>query len=149
MQQPNLNPKPKRNQSEYYLKNREKIREQQKLYRELNKEKLRDIHKQWAEKNPEKLRENRQNRLKRIPEHVRAQKAAYKRRVRSQMPIWADKEKIFLIYKEAQNQGKTVDHIVPLKGENVCGLHVDYNLQLLDRKENSRKRNKYCEGVQH
>lgn len=39
--------------------------------------------------------------------------------------------------------GMVVDHIIPLCGRNVSGLHVEWNLQYLTQTENSRKINKF------
>lgn len=55
-------------------------------------------------------------------------------------PPWVDKNKIKQIY-ERRKVNEHVDHIIPLKGRNVCGLHVHYNLQILSAKENIKKGN--------
>lgn len=57
-------------------------------------------------------------------------------------PEWADIEKIREFYLECP-EGHHVDHVVPLQGELVCGLHVLENLQYLTVEENLKKGNKW------
>ena len=137
-----------RNSKEYYLANKERIRAQQKAYREANKAKIYEKQKEWVSKNKDVRAKHRATRLLTKPEIVRAEKAAYKQRCRKQMPSWASIKAIKEIYVLANKLGKTVDHIIPLKGKTVCGLHVEYNLQILSRKENSSKGNSY-QGDNH
>jgi 5-methylcytosine-specific restriction endonuclease McrA len=68
-------------------------------------------------------------------------KAAILRRT----PPWADLQAIRAIYAQAARATRLtgiphhVDHIVPLQGELVSGLHVQNNLQVLTATENRRK----------
>lgn len=77
--------------------------------------------------------------------HARRRKAAKKQRT----PPWSDLDAMREIYAEAhrltQETGVMhhVDHIVPLQGKTVSGLHVPNNLQILTASENSRKGNRY------
>ena len=62
-------------------------------------------------------------------------------------PSWANKQKIKEIYAERKNLTEQtgipheVDHIIPLRGIDVCGLHVENNLQILTRQNNKNKNN--------
>lgn len=57
-------------------------------------------------------------------------------------PKWADLVAIKEIYKDCP-ESYVVDHIIPLQGELVSGLHVPSNLQYLTGSDNSSKRNKF------
>lgn len=70
-------------------------------------------------------------------------------------PKWLTKQHIrdmVNIYKESKLKNKEsgiehhVDHIIPLQGKTVCGLHVPWNLQILTRDENLKKSNKLIIG---
>ncbi len=72
--------------------------------------------------------------------------AEYRAKRRLASPKWLTKEqkdKMKALYKSAKELNLTVDHIVPVNGENVSGLHVPWNLQLLTLEENSKKSNKF------
>lgn len=70
----------------------------------------------------------------------------------SRAVAWADRAAIRAMYAEAQRLSKEtgikhhVDHVIPLRGENVCGLHAETNLQILPAYENQKKRNSFCDA---
>lgn len=74
-----------------------------------------------------------------------------KRRARklNATPEWSDLDQIKRIYATcAKITDKTgiqhhVDHVIPLQGENICGLHVPNNLAIIPAKMNLQKSNKY------
>lgn len=83
-----------------------------------------------------------------------AKTAKYKASKLRRTPGWladSDFEEIRKIYLLCQCINKVseepyeVDHIIPLQGETVCGLHVPDNLQIISRFENRSKSNKFGE----
>lgn len=90
----------------------------------------------WALKNPDKANA----------------RAAKRRAVRLRAtPAWLtnnDYREILGYYTDAQKLSEqngidhVVDHIVPLQGKDVCGLHVPWNLQTLTKYENASKGNR-------
>jgi 5-methylcytosine-specific restriction endonuclease McrA len=65
-----------------------------------------------------------------------------------QKPLWRDIKKISAIYDECEKLTQQtgilhhVDHIIPLRGETVSGLHVHQNLRIISAVENRSKSNK-------
>jgi hypothetical protein len=60
---------------------------------------------------------------------------------------WADKAAIAVIYRQAQQSNQTVDHVIPLQGTKVSGLHCEDNLRVLPHSDNFGKCNKFDESL--
>lgn len=75
-------------------------------------------------------------------EYQREYQRFYKALKISRCPIWANREIIKEIYKNCP-QGYDVDHIIPLQGQLVSGLHIETNLQYLLHEINCSKGNKF------
>ena len=79
----------------------------------------------------------------------RKTKAQYYARKLNATVSWANETKMNLIYRRATikttQTGKAydVDHIVPLQGKTVCGLHVEGNLRIVLASTNKRKQNRF------
>jgi hypothetical protein len=64
-----------------------------------------------------------------------------KKRLKQATPPWVNKEELKQFW-ENRPPGYHVDHIMPIKGKNFCGLNVIWNLQYLPAQENLKKSNK-------
>lgn len=92
-----------------------------------NPEKVKSTNKSWSDKNPK------------FWTHYASFKRAEKKK---RTPEWANINEIKNIYKNCP-EGFHVDHIIPLQGKLVSGLHVENNLQYLPATENLRKFNHF------
>ncbi len=118
---------------EYYRLNKEKLIRDSIKYQQSKPEKRQAIQRRYYEKNAHKIR------------------AAQQRRFKHAVPCWLTPLDFYLIgtiYAECRRVSRVtgtkhhVDHIIPINGKNVCGLHTLTNLQILPAVQNRRKSNK-------
>lgn len=105
-----------------------------------------EIHRERAK---EYYKTNKEERLEYSHAYYHANPDLYaahrnKRRTREDQALanWANLEEINTIYICCP-QGHHVDHIIPLQGKLVCGLHTENNLQYLLASDNLAKSNSF------
>ena len=136
----------------YVSQNRDKILERQRAYDLVKNVERKKYFQDWYLKNKQRLNALSKEYREKNP-HVNAKKQAKREAAKKQrIPKWlteVDFERIQNEYKLAAlltkltNSPWHVDHIVPLQGKLVSGLHVPYNLRVLPAKENLCKSNQY------
>ncbi len=135
--------KDKADQAAWFQKNKEKVYKKRKeyykswdiisyskKYRENNISELKQYIKAWQKQNPEKLKS------------IKAKRRAAKL---NRTPKWltkSDFKEISKFYLDCP-KGYEVDHIIPLQGDIISGLHVLSNLQYLTIKDNRSKGNRF------
>lgn len=85
----------------------------------------------WRENHPEKIK------LARKAAKIRRERLLGGQAISNQY-----RKELLKVYRDCPT-GMQVDHIVPLRGKNVCGLHIPINLAYLTPEDNWRKSNKH------
>ena len=105
----------------------------------------------WKQENRAEVQANY---MKKHKGTINARTRAYQASKQNRTPKWLsdfDKLKIkclyqlSVMYSEESGRKWHVDHVIPLNGKEVCGLHVPWNLQVIPASENVRKSNKIKE----
>ena len=125
-----------------YVKNKESVKKKSKAYALANPDKVKKSKKKYYLKNAKTIygksvaykKQNRQQ-----YQYYASQRRAKKLKA---TPYWADLESIKQFYLNCP-EGYEVDHIIPLQGKLVCGLHIPINLQYLTPTENYQKSNSF------
>jgi len=140
----------------HYQANKERIKARVKAYRIAHPEKKVEYDKKYQEANKEKIRaylsEYKKMYRKLKPSKLNAHEAKRRAAKIQRTPAWLtefDLLKIECLYQVAamyskeSNQSWHVDHIIPLRGELVSGLHVPCNLRVIPAIQNITKGNKF------
>lgn len=124
---------------QHYKRNREEKLNKQRAYDAARVEEKLEYGRAWRALNKERTQLYRRKNAGLYAFHA----ALRRKRVQRATMKWTEFEQIKELYLDAAERGMQVDHVVPLAGKNVCGLHVLANLQLLTESENKSKRNRF------
>lgn len=133
---------------EYYTKNRERILNSYHQTKDARK----PVGEKWREANKEHLSNYSKEYRKAIKDKVAFWNGTRRALKIKATPPWLSQDQLdqiayyYTLSKDAYiltGEDHHVYHIIPLKGRNICGLHVPWNLQVLSKSENLRKGNKF------
>jgi len=142
----------KRLQREWYLRNRELTKARAKAWAEANPDRRQEI----LAKNREEHREERNAYNRAWFAENSDKRAAYEAKRRATLlqrtPQWLTEDDLWMI-EQAYDLAKArtemlgfewhVDHVVPLQGKRVSGLHTPSNLAVIPGAENCRKNSRF------
>ncbi len=139
-------------QKEWRKQNKEKIRQYTKKWSDNNTERRKETIMFWRYRNPDKVKAMNSRGGRKWSKNNRGKRNAITSKRRSallhRIPEWSDLNKIKQIYLQAEIISNDtgipheVDHIIPLQGVLVSGLHVIGNLQIIPMNLNRSKKNK-------
>jgi len=143
----------KRLRKEWYERNKELTKERARAWELANPEKAKAKKAKWRKQNREQHNAiNREWNKRNKP--IKAALQAKRRTAQLQRtPKWLTHNDLWMIeeaFHLAELRTKLfgflwhVDHIIPLQGKTVSGLHVPSNLQVIPATENTKKSNKFA-----
>ena len=133
---------------DYHKKNKTQLNAKNKEWRKSNKAHVKAYNDKYRKEHPDKVKKWSKEYADRNPHVAKIKKIKYRSKRKQATPPWYEKDLIRQVYTMRDKLSKLwgidlhVDHIVPLQGKNVCGLHCWDNLQLLEATINVSKSNK-------
>lgn len=138
-----------------YKENKEEILKKQKKWAQENKDIVNKISQKWRDNNRDKFRESCKKSKEKNKARIVKNNIKRLKNLEYATPKWADINYMNDVYSNCAEANKMflslglnswkmhVDHIDPLKSDFVCGLHNQFNLQVISAKENLKKHNKF------
>lgn len=136
-----------------YAENKDEMKANVKAWGIANPERRKATQAMWQADNKDYVKATKKNYRIIHPEKGAFYHAQRRARKLHATPVWANLVAIKCYYQVAAMLTREgldkwhVDHIVPLQGKKVCGLHVENNLQLLTAKANLSKGNAHFEAA--
>jgi hypothetical protein len=138
--------KSRKRSAKYRSENIEKTNKASRDWRNRNKDTVNPKQKAARDKDLERYRERDRKcfqKPKRKLKHSINQAARRAKKLKATPPWLTDEQKQEIAYfYENRPVGHHVDHIEPLRGKEICGLHVPWNLQYLPSLDNIRAGNR-------